>query len=64
MVEASTTYSGITATAKATETNMWEAGPPAVGMAWWLWVIIAVAIVALAVWAKRRRGRGPEHTRE
>lgn len=48
LVGASTTYSGMTVTGKATETNMWEAGPPAVGIPWWLWVIIAVAIGAAA----------------
>jgi hypothetical protein len=46
MVEASTTSGGITATAKATETNMWEAAP--IWMQWWLWAIVAVVIVALA----------------
>jgi len=49
MVEASTTSGGVTATAKATETNMWEAAPPApFWMEWWLWAIVAVVIVALA----------------
>jgi hypothetical protein len=57
MVESSTTYSGITATAKATETNMWEASPPAVGMAWWLWVIVAVVVVALALVIYRLKKR-------
>jgi hypothetical protein len=57
MVESSTTYSGITATAKATETNMWEAAPPAVGMTWWLWVIVAAAIVALAIVVYRLKKR-------
>jgi hypothetical protein len=57
VVEASTTSAGTTATAKATETNMWEAAPPAVGMAWWLWVIIAVAIVAVAFAVYRLKKR-------
>jgi hypothetical protein len=57
LVEASTTSSGITATAKATETNMWEAAPPAVGMAWWLWAIVAAAIVALAIVVYRLKKR-------
>jgi len=52
LVEASETSGGITATAKATETNMWEAAPPApptpFWMHWWLWTIVAVVIVALA----------------
>ena len=49
MVEASSSYSGITATAKATETNMWEAAPPtSIWMQWWLWAIVAIIIIALA----------------
>jgi len=54
MVEASATLDSMTATAKATETNMWEAAPErAEGevpfwMQWWLWAIVAVVIVALA----------------
>jgi len=55
MVEASTTYADITATAKATETNMWEAAPPTVGMPWWLWVIVAMAAVGLVIFFVRRR---------
>jgi len=46
MVEASTTSAGVTATAKATETNMWQ--PTPIWMQWWLWAIVAVVIVALA----------------
>jgi len=57
MVEASTTSGGITGTAKATETNMWEAEP--IWMQWWLWAIVAIVIVALAAgtayFLKRRR---------
>ena len=55
MVEASTTWGDVTATAKATETNMLEA--TARGMTWWPWVIIAIAIagVAFAVYRLRKR---------
>jgi len=56
LVGAATTASGITATAKAIETNMWEASPPAVGMAWWLWVIIAAVVVGVVIFFVRRRG--------
>jgi len=53
MVEASITYAGITATAKATETNMWEA---AVWREWWLWVIVAAAVAGgLVIFFVRRR---------
>jgi Divergent InlB B-repeat domain len=62
IVEASITSPGIMFTTKATETNMWES--TTIRMPWWLWLIAAVAIVALAVWAKTRRSRGPKHTRE
>jgi hypothetical protein len=57
MVEASATGGNMTMTAKAIETNMWEAAPPAVGMPWWVWVIIAVAIgaVAFAVYRLKKR---------
>jgi parallel beta-helix repeat protein len=49
MVEASTTSGTMTGTGKATETNIWEAAPPApFWMEWWLWTIVAVVIVALA----------------
>jgi len=52
MVEASTTYTDITATAKATETNMWEA--TTVGMPWWPWIIVAAA-AGLGIFFVRRR---------
>ena len=55
MVEASTTYGGMTAIAKATETNMWEA--TTVGMPWWPWIIVAVAAVALALVVYRLKKR-------
>jgi len=59
MVEASTTYADttgtITATAKATETNMWEA--TTVGMPWWPCIIVAVVavVVGLVIFFVRRR---------
>ena len=55
MVEASTTWEDVTATCKATETNMWEAGPPTAGMPWWPWIIVAVAAVGLVIFFVRRR---------
>ncbi|MCJ7669860.1 MAG: hypothetical protein MUO61_05020, partial [Dehalococcoidia bacterium] len=57
MVGGSITYGGMTVAAKATETNMWEAGPPAAGMAWWLWIIVAVVVVALAIVVYRLKKR-------
>jgi hypothetical protein len=61
-VEASTTYAGMTATDKATETNMWEAGPPAVGMPWWPWIIVAAAVVGVLTFfmLSRRAARTKE----
>jgi len=59
MVESFTTYTGITgtitATAKTTETNMW--GATTIWMQWWLWVIVAVAIGALAFGVYRLKKR-------
>jgi len=60
MVEASTTYADITATAKATETNMWEAATTR--MPWWPWIIVAAVAVGLVIFFVRRRGRGPADT--
>ena len=60
IVEASTTYSGITVTAKITETNMWEA--ITIRMPWWPWIIVAVAAAVLVIFFVRRRGRGPQYT--
>jgi hypothetical protein len=58
MVELSTTSPNVTATAKATETNMW--GAPMAGMPWWTWIIVGVAVVAgVVIFFVRRRGRGP-----
>jgi len=63
MMEVSMTYPGMTATAKATETTMWEAGPPAVGMPWWPWIIVAVVVATgLVIFFMRRRGKGPADT--
>jgi hypothetical protein len=55
VMEASTTYGDMTLTAKATETNMWEA--TTVGMPWWLWVIAAAVVVALAIVVYRLKKR-------
>jgi hypothetical protein len=55
MVETSTTSGDLAATAKAIETNMWEA--TTARMPWWLWMIIAVAVAAAAsvVYRLRRK---------
>ena len=55
MVEASTAHGDMVATARATETNMWRTGPTR--MPWWLWIIVAVAVVAAAtaLYHKRRK---------
>jgi hypothetical protein len=55
VVEASTTSAGTAATAKVTETNMWEA--TTVRMPWWLWIIVAVAAVAVAFAVYRLKKR-------
>ena len=59
MVEASITWGDVTATCKATETNMLKADLPAVGVQWWLWMVIAVVVtgVAFAVYRLRRKNR-------
>jgi hypothetical protein len=59
MVELSSTSPGISGTAKATETNMWGAAP-VVGMPWWPWIVVGVAVVAagLAIFFTRRRRTG------
>jgi hypothetical protein len=54
-VEASYVSGGATLTGKATETNMWEA--TTVGVPWWVWVIVAVAVVAGGVGVYLRRKR-------
>ena len=53
VVERSATYPDITATAKATETNMWEA--ITVRMPWWPWIIVGVVAVGLVIFFVRRR---------
>jgi uncharacterized repeat protein (TIGR02543 family) len=53
MVEVSSIYPGFTATAKAAETNMWEA--TIVRMPWWLWIIVAVVAVGLVIFFVRRK---------
>jgi len=59
MVELSSTSPGISGTAEATETNMWGAAP-VVGMPWWPWIVVGVAVVAagLAIFFTRRRRIG------
>jgi len=61
MVEASTISGGMTATAKTTETNMWEATTSPFWMQWWFYAIVAVVIVALAgaVYLKKRKQPTP-----
>jgi len=53
MVEISSTSPGITATAKATETNMW--GATTVPMPWWPWIIAAAVAAGLVIFFVRRR---------
>lgn len=55
MVEASSAYGDTVSTARATETNMWEAATKE--MPWWPWLIVAVvgAAVAGAVYSKKRK---------
>jgi hypothetical protein len=54
IVEISLSSPGITATAKATETNMWEA--TTTRMPWWPWIIVGVVAVGLVIFLVRRRG--------
>jgi hypothetical protein len=59
MVEISSTSPSITATAKATETNMW--GATTVRMPWWPWIIVGVVVVGLVIFfLRRRRAARPE----
>jgi hypothetical protein len=62
MVGKSSISANITATARATETNMWGGAPapPSVRMPWWLWIVVGIAVVAagLAVFFTRRRRPG------
>jgi hypothetical protein len=56
MVEISSSSPGITATASATETNMWESAEAAtVRMPWWPWIIVGVVAVGLVIFFVRRR---------
>jgi hypothetical protein len=55
MVEASVTSGNVTMTVKATETNMWDA--TTARLPWWVWVIVAAAIVAVAFAVYRLRKR-------
>jgi hypothetical protein len=53
MVEISSTSPSITATARATETNMW--GATTVRMPWWPWIIVGVVAAGLVIFFLRRR---------
>jgi hypothetical protein len=53
VVEAYIADSGITATIKATDTNMWES--TTVRMPWWPWILVAVVMVGLVIFLVRRR---------
>jgi len=53
VVEASATYPDITYTAKATETNKWEA--TTVRMPWWPWIIVGVVAVGLVIFFVHKR---------
>jgi hypothetical protein len=55
MVEASTIWGDVTVTCKAIETNMLQADSPSVGVKWWLCVVIAVVVVAVAFVVYRLR---------
>jgi hypothetical protein len=59
MVGKSSISLSITATARATETNMWGAGAAA-RMPWWPWIVVGVAAVTagLAIFFTRRRRTG------
>jgi len=62
-VEISSTSSDITATAKATETNMWGATETTTGqIPWWPWIVVGVAAVAagLAMFFTHRRRTGQD----
>jgi glucan phosphoethanolaminetransferase (alkaline phosphatase superfamily) len=57
MVEVSSTTTGFTATASATETNMWESTEvTTTRMPWWPWIIVGVVAVGLVIYFLRRRG--------
>jgi len=57
MVEVSSTSPGFTATASATETNMWESAEvTTTRMPWWPWLIVGVVAVGLVIFFVRRKG--------
>jgi len=64
MVEASTTSGGMTATAKATETNMWQAGPSGLPIEPIYLYILAASVIIIVVGATafiiRRKKKPPE----
>jgi len=56
MVEVSSTTTGFTATASATETNMWESAEvTTTRMPWWPWLIVGVVAVGLVIFFVRKR---------
>jgi hypothetical protein len=57
MVGKSSISPGITATANATETNMWGTAT-VVRMPWWPWIIVAVVAVGVVIFFIRRRRAG------
>ena len=62
MVAKSSISPTVTATGKATETNMWGSAvtPPSEGVPWWPWIVVGVTVVAagLAIFFMRRRRTG------
>ena len=55
MVEVSSTTTDFTATASATETNMWKSAEAATApMPWWPWIIVGVVAVGLVIFIVRR----------
>lgn len=56
MVEVSSTSPDFTATASATETNMWESAEvTTTRMPWWPWLIVGVVAVGLVIFFVRKR---------
>ena len=56
MVEVSSTTTDFTATARATETNMWKSAEAATApMPWWPWIIVGVVAVGLVIYFVRKR---------
>jgi len=64
MVEPSTTSGGVTATAKATETNMWEAAPSGLPIepTYILAIVIIIIIAAATIAIIMRRKKTPRET--